>query len=151
MDSLSLYPPSFSGEYFRPLDEKNRVTVPSPWRGEEATDFTLVPDPTGLCLFVMPPPEFTRLCVEAAANPKLDAAERRVFLRLFHANALSGVADKQGRLVLPEDTCRLLDLSGEVALVGGQGRFEVWNSQKWKASRSENTPTYLSASSKIGL
>ncbi len=47
--------------------------------------------------------------------------------------------------------CRVLELNGEVALVGGHGRFEVWNSQKWKRSKTENAPTYLEASNKLGL
>ncbi len=111
----------------------------------------MVPEPGGQFLLIMPPSEFARFCAEAAASPSLNASERRIFLRHFHANALPGVADKQGRLVLPEDACRVLKLSGEVALVGGQGRFEVWNSQKWKRSKTENAPTYVEASNKLGL
>ena len=55
------------------------------------------------------------------------ARERRVFLRQLHSRAQHGLADKQGRLVLPEELCRKIGLKGEVALVGGRGRFEIWN------------------------
>jgi len=55
------------------------------------------------------------------------------------------------RLVLPEDLCRKLGLKGEVALVGGQGRFEVWNLQRWKRAHEEETPTYQHVASAIGL
>lgn len=151
MEPVSQPQPNFEGEFFRPLDEKHRLTVPSPWRDEEPTAFTLVPEPSGQFLLVMPPAEFARFCAEAAVNPNVNASQRRIFLRHFHANALRGLADKQGRLVLPEETCRLLDLDGEVALVGGLGRFEVWNAEKWRRSKAENTSTYQEVGTLIGL
>ena len=62
-----------------------------------------------------------------------------------------GAADRQGRLVLPEELCKKVGLKGEVALVGGRGRFEIWNLQRWKKAHEEETATYQHVANVIGL
>ena len=79
------------------------------------------------------------------------ARDRRVFLRHLHAKAQHVSIDKQGRLVLPDDLCRLIDLTGEVTLVGGRGRFEIWNSARWKQAHKEEKATYQHVANVIGL
>ena len=61
------------------------------------------------------------------------------------------MADKQGRLVLPEELCRKIGLKGEVALVGGRGRFEIWNVARRKRAHEEETATYQHVANVIGL
>ncbi len=111
----------------------------------------LLPDPRGLCLLVMRPDGFERMMENLENNTEISQADRRSFSRQLHAQAQHGAADKQGRLVLPEDVCRQLGLKGEVALVGGQGRFEIWNLQSWKKAHEEETPTYQHVANVIGL
>ncbi len=94
---------------------------------------------------------FARMSAEAESNPAVAPRERRVFLRHLHARAEHGSSDKQGRLVLPEDICKLLGLKGEVTLVGGRGRFEIWNSAKWKQAHREEKATYQRVADVIGL
>ena len=68
--------------------------------------------------------------------------DRRVFFRQLHARAQHGAADRQGRLVLPEELCQRVGLKGEVALVGGRGRFEIWNLRAGNArTRMRRPPT----------
>jgi division/cell wall cluster transcriptional repressor MraZ len=95
--------------------------------------------------------EFARVITEAESNPSVPPRERRVFLRHLHARAQHAASDKQGRLVLPEDFCRLLNLKGEITLVGGRGRFEIWNSTKWKQAHKEEKATYQRVADVIGL
>ena len=73
-------------------------------------------------------------------QPDVSARDRRIFLRQLHSRAQHAASDRQGRLVLPEELCRKLGLKGEVALVGGRGRFEIWNLQRWKQAHEEETP-----------
>ncbi len=88
----------------------------------------------------------------AAENSQnVSAHDRRVFLRQLHSRAQHASADRQGRLVLPEDLCRKVGLKDEVALVGGRGRFEIWNLQRWKHAHEEETPTYQHVAREIGL
>ena len=87
----------------------------------------------------------------AESDPGVSKRDRRVFLRHLHSRAQHGASDRQGRLVLPEELCKKLDLKGEVALVGGRGRFEIWNLQRWKRAHEEETSTYQHVANVIGL
>ena len=111
----------------------------------------MLPEAQGQFLVVMRPEEFARMSQEVESNPNVPPRDRRVFLRHLHARSQHGASDKQGRLVLPEELCRQLELKGEVALVGGRGRFEIWNLQKWKRSQDEETATYQHVANVIGL
>ena len=84
-------------------------------------------------------------------NDGVSARDRRVFLRQLHSRAQHAISDRQGRLVLPEELCRRVGLKGEVALVGGRGRFEIWNLQRWKRAHEEETATYQHVANVIGL
>lgn len=151
MDTDSQPQTLYAGNFPRSIDEKNRLTIPSQWRRGEAEEFLILPEPHGEYLLVMSPEAFAKMTAEVEKNPTISAPERRVFLRQIHARAQHGSADKQGRIVLPEDVCKQLGLKGEVALVGGSSRFEVWNSQKWKRAHEDETATYQHVAHAIGL
>ncbi|MEP6698179.1 MAG: hypothetical protein ABJB09_00470 [Verrucomicrobiota bacterium] len=151
MDDASQPQKFFAGEFRHSIDEKNRITIPSRWRRPEGEDFIILPEPHHQYLLVMSPQEFARMSEQVENNADIPARERRVFSRQFHSRAEHGASDKQGRLVLPEDLCQELALKGEVALVGGRGRFEIWNLQKWKRAHEDETATYQHVASVIGL
>ncbi|MEP6685150.1 MAG: hypothetical protein ABJB22_00100 [Verrucomicrobiota bacterium] len=141
----------YAGEFRHSIDEKNRITIPSRWRQTEGEDLIMLPEPQHQYLLVMSHAEFARMSSQAAIEPNVSARDRRVFLRQLHSRAQHGASDKQGRLVLPEELCKQLGLKGEVALVGGRGRFEIWNLQRWKRAHEEETPTYQHVANVIGL
>ena len=95
--------------------------------------------------------EFAKMSSTAETNDKISARDRRVFLRQLHSRAQHAAADRQGRLVLPDDLCQKVGLKNEVALVGNRGRFEIWNLQRWKRAHEDETPTYQHVAKEIGL
>ena len=141
----------YAGEFRHFIDEKNRITIPARWRRDSAEEFIILPEATHQFLVVMSPEEFSRMSAAAEADPNVSARDRRVFFRQLHSRAQHATADKQGRLVLPVDLCQKLGLKAEVVLVGGRGRFEIWNSQKRKRANEEETPTYQHVANVIGL
>ncbi len=141
----------YAGEFRHAIDDKNRITIPSRWRRDEAEEFILLPEANHQFLLVMSPEEFARMSSAAESNEAVSARDRRVFLRQLHSRAQHGAADRQGRLVLPEELCKRIGLKGEVALIGGRGRFEIWNLQRWKRAHEEETPTYQHVANVIGL
>jgi MraZ protein len=143
--------PLYAGEFRHSIDEKNRITIPARWRHRGADEFILLPEATHQFLLVMSPEEFSRMSAAAENAPNVSARDRRVFLRHLHSRAQHGSADRQGRLVLSEELCKTLGLKGEVALVGGGGRFEIWNLQRWKKVNQEETATYQHVANVIGL
>ncbi len=151
MDHDSQTQTFYAGEFRHSIDEKNRLTIPSRWRRGEAQDFIILPQAQEEFLLVMSHREFARMSAEAESNPAVSPRERRVFLRHLHALAEHASSDKQGRLVLPEDVCKSLGLNGEVTLVGGRGRFEIWNSGKWKQAHKQEKATYQRVADVIGL
>src|SRR5260370_33008324 len=86
--------------------------------------------------------EFARMSSTAETNQGVSARDRRIFLRHLHSRAQHASADRQGRLVLPEELCREIGLKEEVALVGHRGRFEIWNLQRCKRAHERETSTY---------
>ena len=151
MDPDSHQQQFYAGEFRHSIDEKNRITIPSRWRRAEGEDLIILPEAEYQYLLVMSPEEFARMSVQAEAEASVSARDRRVFLRQLHSRAQHGASDKQGRLVLPEELCKQLGLKGEVALVGGRGRFEIWNLQRWKRAHEEEAPTYRHVANVIGL
>ena len=151
MDTLPSSEIFYAGEFRHSIDDKNRITIPSRWRRDRSQEFILLPEATHQFLLVMAPEEFARMSAAAQSDPNVSARDRRVFLRQLHSRSQHGAADRQGRLVLPEELCKKVGLKGEVALVGGRGRFEIWNLQHWKRAHEEETPTYQHVANVIGL
>ena len=141
----------YAGEFRHFIDEKNRITIPARWRRDGAEEFIILPEANDQFLLVMSPEEFARMSAAAESDTNVSARDRRVFFRQLHARAQHGAGDRQGRLVLPEDLCKKIGLKGEVAVVGGRGRFEIWNLQRWKRAHEEETPTYQHVANLIGL
>src|SRR3954468_7307861 len=134
--------PIFSGRVSHALDSKNRVTIPSRWRRTEADEFFLMPDRTNTFLRAMPPAQFRAVADRIANDPAITPSDRAIFNRHFYSNSVQVVADKQGRMLVPEELCELLELKGELIFVGVHDTFEVWNKQRWEASTSTQLPVY---------
>lgn len=141
----------YAGHFRHFVDEKNRITIPARWRRAQGEEFILLPEAAHQFLLVMSPEEFARMSSAAESDANVSARDRRVFLRQLHSRAQHTGVDRQGRLVLPEELCKNLGLRGEVALVGGRGRFEIWNLPRWKKAHEEETATYQHVANVIGL
>ena len=147
----SLHQPLYAGDFRHFIDEKNRITIPARWRRRGSDEVILLAEANHQSLMVMSPEEFSRMSAMAENAPNVSARDRRVFLRHLHSRAQHGKVDQQGRLVLPEELCKKVGLKGEVALVGGRGRFEIWNLQRWKKAHEDETATYQHVAGVIGL
>jgi MraZ protein len=143
--------PIFTGEFRHAMDAKNRVTIPARWRQGEIDEFFAIPNPQGGFLMVMPPGEFKRLAEKVEHDESLAPAERRKFIRQFSSRAQHVTSDKQGRIVLPDEQCKLLNLRSEVVLVGNYSRFEIWNPEVWQKTTEEDAPTFSYLLGRIGI
>ena len=141
----------YAGQFRHFVDEKNRVTIPARWRRAQTEEVILLPDAAHQFLLVMSPEEFARMSSAAETDPNVAPRDRRIFLRQLHSRAQHAAVDRQGRLVLSEELCKKIGLKGEVALVGGRGRFEIWNLSRWKKAHEEETATYQHVANVIGL
>jgi MraZ protein len=151
MESPQSEQPIFAGEFRHSMDAKNRVTIPSRWRRGEIDEFFAIPNLEGGFLMVMPPGEFKRLAEKVEHDESLAPAERRRFLRQFSSRAQNVSSDKQGRIVLPDEQCKLLNLRSEVVLVGNYSRFEIWSPEGWQKTMEEDAPTFSYLLGRVGI
>jgi MraZ protein len=151
MESPQSVQPRFAGEFRHAMDAKNRVTIPSRWRQGEVDEFFAIPHLKGGFLMVMPPAEFSRLAEKVEHDPSLKPEERPKFLRQLSSKAQHVTGDKQGRIVLPDEQCKLLNLRGEVVLVGSYYRFEIWDPEKWQKTDEEDASTFSYLLERMGI
>ena len=150
MSKSSPAPISYAGTFERSMDAKNRVTIPASWLNGGPTEFHAIPAPSGDCLMVMPSGEFDAW-EERIKQSGVPAAEQRKAIRHFYSQARAIGADSNGRLLFPEEQCTALKLGGEIVLVGGRSRFEVWNPERWAAVSTGDSDSYRRVADMIGL
>jgi MraZ protein len=132
---------------FRPvLDPKHRITVPKDWRGEASERFFLIPSVDQSHIDVLPPVEFQKVYEAVIADNEFSKSERRSFQRIHFSEMQSCETDGQGRIVVPEEFCRIADLQGELLLLGAYSSFEIWNPARWEAVR----PRELDVANRVG-
>jgi MraZ protein len=151
MDSSEVAQPIYAGEFRHAMDAKKRVTIPSRWRRADLDEFFAIPNLKEGFLMVMPPAEFKRLADKVEHDRTLKPEERAKFMRQFSSRAQHVVGDKQGRIVLPDEQSRVLNLHDEVVLVGNYTRFEIWDPEKWQKSTEQDAPAFNYLMERIGI
>jgi MraZ protein len=143
-------PISYAGTFERSMDAKNRVTIPASWLNGGPDEFHAIPHPSGDFLMVMPPEEFDSI-ETSIKQSGIPSDMQRKAIRQFYSQARAVGADSNGRILLPEEQCAALKLEGEVVLVGGRSRFEIWNAKRWAKVSAEESASYLKVAGMIGL
>ena len=126
----------YTGEFRHGIDSKNRITTPSDWRSGEGDEFYVRVHSSGGHIVVMPPAQLEKMVENIELRPGITVARRQELIRLLSSGARRCNADKQGRMVLPEEFCTAAQLKAEVMLVGAFGQFEIWNTERWTAKQS---------------
>ena len=141
---------TYAGTFERSMDANNRVTIPAAWLSGGPDEFHAIPGPSGDCLIVMPPEEFDSI-ESRIEQSGASAPERRKAIRAFYGQARSVSADSNGRVLLPDEQCDSVKLKGDVMLVGGRSRFEIWNAKRWAVVSAEESASYRQVAELIGL
>jgi len=120
----------FTGEYHHTLDGKGRVIVPSRLR-EGLGDRFVVTRGLDNCLFVYPNAEWVRLEQKLKQLP-FTKSDSRAFMRLFFSGAMEVEADKQGRILIPQNLREYAGIERDIMFIGVSNRVEIWSEQSWK-------------------
>ena len=117
------------GEYLHTIDNKGRLIFPAKFRDLLGETFIAT---KGLdnCLFVYTQEEWAiiagNLKQQQQAKPEV-----RAFVRIFFAGAAELEADKQGRVLLPNNLREYAGLDKEVIVIGVSNRIEIWDKGAW--------------------
>ena len=126
--------PAFTGEFRHRIEGKNRITIPAAWRFGEEVDLFMIRKTTAKCIAVMPRGEVERIKAKA---DDMSARERTHFLHVFGRNLRQVTLDKGGRVSIPDDFCRRLEIEGEVMLSGSVETFNIWNVADFEAAHAD--------------
>ena len=124
----------FYGEYFHSIDRKGRLILPSRYREVSKANFIekfFVTRGLDKCLFMFSEEEW-RLQEVKFKSISFTKSQARIFNRLYFSGAVEAVADKQGRILLPEYLKDFAEIKREVVIVGVSNRIEIWAKDKWQ-------------------
>ncbi len=130
----------FTGEYQHTLDVKGRVIIPSRLRDGLGDSF-MVTRGFEKCLFVYPNSEWVRL-EQKLKNLPFTKSDSRKFKRLFFSGAMEVEADKQGRVLIPQNLREYANIEKEVMFIGVSNYVEVWDETAWKEYFGEANENY---------
>jgi len=134
-DNAGIAASLFVSKFENKVDEKRRIQIPSAWRrGQSGVRYLLLPAPKRAwrpaCLVGMPPERFLQLVQDLRAMRFSD--DRADSLRrLLATRAVEVETDSAGRVCLPEDVARSVDIKDRVVLAGMIDWFEVWSPERF--------------------
>lgn len=117
------------GTYFRALDNKNRVMIPSKFRHKlgEAFHISIGPDNAAE---IRNDVDFQNWMSSLTQMSTLNR-NARMFKRVMLGNTQEMIPDKQGRIVLQADLLKRLSITKEIAFVGVGDKIEIWAKEAW--------------------
>ncbi len=143
----------FVSQFDNKVDEKRRIQIPSAWRrGQSGLRYMLLPVPKRAwrpaCLVVMPPKRFLATVAELRSM-KISDDRADSLRRLLATRACEVETDSAGRICLPEDTARSVDIKDRVVLAGMLEWFELWNPERYTQVQAGDTERATEAFSLI--
>ncbi len=140
---------TFLGTYDHTLDAKNRLTVPVKFRGPLGGG-AIIARGIEPCVSVWTPEGF-----ESWKQEMIDAfgsmtPKARAFKRVLAASAFETELDAAGRIMVPSKLIEYAAISREVAVIGNDDAFEIWDRDAWGAYDDSVSPTILELTDSIG-
>lgn len=130
------------GVYRHKVDAKGRLALPAKFRKELSEDLVVIIDPLGGgCLYVFTIEDYQEWVKsffksEGEFDPNnADLVKKR---RKLRAMASSVSCDTAGRINLDASMREVAGIEKEVALVGNEGYFEIWDAKRWDDYCEEN-------------
>jgi len=115
------------GTFAHNMDIKGRMNFPTKLRELLGDEFIITKGLDG-CLFVYSKEGFEEL---AEKIRKVPLSKGRELQRFFMAGACEVEADKQGRILIPQQLRDYANLDKDVVVIGASTRAEIWDKEKW--------------------
>ncbi len=124
----------FYGEYLHSIDRKGRLILPSKFREAAKAHFIekfFVTRGLDKCLFMFSEEEWRTQENKFKTIP-FTKQQARTFNRLYFSGAVEVIADKQGRILVPQYLKDFAQIKKDVMIVGVSNRIEIWAKDKWQ-------------------
>ena len=120
------------------LDVKGRMAIPARYRDQIADQcaghLVMTIDTEERCLLLYPTDEWEKIQRQIDALPSFDPMTRRL-QRLLVGHATDLDMDKSGRVLVPAPLREYAGLEKRIISLGQGRKFEVWDEDRWNATR----------------
>ncbi|MDA8438716.1 MAG: division/cell wall cluster transcriptional repressor MraZ [Propionibacterium sp.] len=137
----------FLGTHHPKLDDKGRFFLPAKFRDALDGGFVMTKN-FDHCLAIYTREDF--LSMVTSVSKAQDSVKRvRQYQRQFGGSATEGVADKQGRVTIPQQLREYAALDRDIVVVGAVSRIEVWDAATWAAYDAEQEENFADMDAEI--
>ena len=123
----------FYGEDLQSIDGKRRLILPAKFREVSKANFIekfFVTRGLDKCLFMFSEEEWRTQETKFKAI-SFTKQQARTFNRLYFSGASEVIADRQGRILIPQYLKDFAQIKRDVIIVGVSNRIEIWAKDKW--------------------
>ncbi len=138
----------FSGNSSINIDSKGRIAVPSKYRNTLVElcrgQIVITRDPIEPCLLVYTKSDWQDFARKLAKLSDMKPAERTV-KRRYLGNAEECDIDKNGRVLLPAQLRKDVNLEKAIRIVGQGNKLEIWAEEVWLEKEQADQAVILQA------
>lgn len=123
-----------SGTYQYNIDLKGRLNFPARLREELGNTFVIAKSMVDPCLTVYSLDQWQKLVQTVTELP---IGKGRAIKRHLFASSLEVVADKQGRILIPQNLMEYAHLSKEATVLGVMDYCEIWDKATYETQQQQ--------------
>ena len=127
------------GTYYHNMDAKGRMAFPNKLREQLGVNFVITIGLEG-CLYVYSNEEWEKFTEQLRT---LSGPVAKQAIRKYAANAVVAEADKQGRILIPQNLREHAGLDHDITVIGNLNRAEIWDTERYNEINSKFTDEEL--------
>ena len=137
---MKMYAP-LMGTYNHTMDAKGRMAFPNKLREQLGVSFVITIGLEG-CLYVYSNEEWEKFTEQLRT---LSGPVAKQAIRKYAANAVIAEADKQGRILIPQNLRDHAGLDHDITVIGNLNRAEIWDSTRHDEANNKFSDEELAA------
>ena len=127
------------GTHYHNMDAKGRMAFPNKLREQLGVNFVITIGLEG-CLYVYSNEEWEKFTEQLRT---LSGPVAKQAIRKYAANAVVAEADKQGRILIPQNLREHAGLDHDITVIGNLNRAEIWDTARYNELNSKFTDEEL--------
>ena len=139
----------FIGNYNYNLDDKGRISIPTPYKTSFGEKLICV---QGFeeCIYLFSVSDWNALA-EKISSLSITKSANRKFARLFMSNAFEASIDSKGRINLESVLIAHAKLTKDCIFLGASNHVEIWDKENWEKYKSSCCEEYDTLAEEVEL